>query len=112
MNVILGLPLCDSIVPSEDQHASEYLAACDERRAYISGFTGSAGLAIVTAVGKAQLFTDGRYFLQASKQLDDNWNLQKQGLKGVPTWQEYLEKVRFLQISRRLLHIQPFDLPI
>ena len=83
-----------SVVPSEDQHSSEYLAACDARRAYISGFTGSSGLAVIPATGKAQLFTDGRYFLQASQQLDDNWNLQKQGLKGVPTWQKYLEKVR------------------
>lgn len=95
------LPLCSmaipirgicSVVPSEDQHASEYLADCDARRAYISGFTGSAGLAVIT-ISKANLFTDGRYFLQASKQLDDNWVLQKQGLKDVPTWQEYIEKV-------------------
>lgn len=99
LNAMSGLSLCDSVVPSEDQHSSEYLAACDARRAFISGFTGSAGLAIVTATGKSQLFTDGRYFLQASKQLDDHWNLQKQGLKGVPTWQEYLEKVGLLQIS-------------
>lgn len=41
----------------------------------------------------AALFTDGRYFLQASQQLDDNWTLMKQGLPGVPTWQEYLVKV-------------------
>ncbi|CAO3670247.1 unnamed protein product [Rhizopus microsporus] len=40
----------------------------------------------------ASLFTDGRYFLQASQQLDDNWTLMKQGLPGVPTWQEYLVK--------------------
>jgi Xaa-Pro aminopeptidase len=97
-------------VPSEDQHASEYIATCDARRAYISGFTGSAGLAIITATGKAQLFTDGRYFLQASRQLDDNWELQKQGIKGVPTWQEYLEKVGFLQISNFSPVIQPSDL--
>ncbi|CAG8652193.1 25766_t:CDS:10, partial [Racocetra persica] len=38
----------------------------------------------------AALFTDGRYFLQASKQLDSNWTLMKQGLPDVPTWQEYL----------------------
>lgn len=87
------------MIPSEDQHSSEYLADCDARRAFISGFTGSAGLAIVSSVGKANLFTDGRYFLQASQQLDDNWVLQKQGLKDVPTWQEYLEKVRILSLS-------------
>ncbi|TFK37159.1 putative Xaa-Pro aminopeptidase P [Crucibulum laeve] len=79
------------IVPSEDQHSSEYLAHCDERRAYISGFNGSAGCAIVT-LDKAFLFTDGRYFLQAEKQLDQNWTLMKQGLPDVPTWQDFLHK--------------------
>jgi len=41
----------------------------------------------------AALFTDGRYFLQASKQIDHNWTLMKQGLPDVPTWQEYLVQV-------------------
>lgn len=44
---------------------------------------------------EAALFTDGRYFLQASQQLDDNWTLMKQGLPNVPTWQEYLVNVSF-----------------
>ena len=38
---------------------------------------------------KAALATDGRYFNQASKQLDSNWELLKQGLEEVPTWQEW-----------------------
>ncbi|KAI0824889.1 Creatinase/aminopeptidase [Trametes gibbosa] len=79
------------LVPTEDQHFSEYIARCDERRAFISGFTGSAGTAIVT-LQDAYLFTDGRYFLQASKQLDQNWTLMKQGLPDVPTWQDFLSK--------------------
>ncbi|PPQ70507.1 hypothetical protein CVT24_013277 [Panaeolus cyanescens] len=79
------------VVPSEDQHSSEYLAHCDERRAFISGFNGSAGCAIITA-DQGYLFTDGRYFLQAEKQLDQNWTLMKQGLPDVPTWQEFLHK--------------------
>jgi len=79
------------VIPSEDQHSSEYLAHCDERRAFISGFNGSAGCAIVT-LDKAFLFTDGRYFLQADKQLDGNWTLMKQGLPDIPTWQEFLHK--------------------
>ncbi|EKM56519.1 uncharacterized protein PHACADRAFT_253690 [Phanerochaete carnosa HHB-10118-sp] len=79
------------VVPSEDSHSSEYSAACDERRAYISGFTGSAGCAVITDK-EAFLFTDGRYFLQAEKQLDQNWTLMKQGLPDVPTWQEFLNK--------------------
>ncbi|OSD02643.1 Creatinase/aminopeptidase [Trametes coccinea BRFM310] len=79
------------VIPTEDQHFSEYIAQCDERRAYISGFTGSAGTAIVTPQN-AYLFTDGRYFLQASKQLDQNWTLMKQGFPDVPTWQDFLSK--------------------
>jgi hypothetical protein len=50
------------------------------------------GFAIVSK-NEAALFTDGRYFLQASEQLDDNWTLMKQGLPGVPTWQEYIVNV-------------------
>ncbi|KAI8141912.1 peptidase M24, structural domain-containing protein [Fennellomyces sp. T-0311] len=79
------------LIPSEDAHQSEYIADCDKRRHWISGFTGSAGYAIVST-DEAALFTDGRYFLQASEQLDSNWTLMKQGLPGVPTWQEYLVK--------------------
>ncbi|KAG8763971.1 hypothetical protein FRC11_007652, partial [Ceratobasidium sp. 423] len=79
------------VVVSEDQHSSEYLAKCDARRAFISGFDGSAGCAVISASG-AFLFTDGRYFLQAEQQLDSNWTLMKQGLPGVPTWQEFLAK--------------------
>jgi Xaa-Pro aminopeptidase len=48
------------VVPSEDAHMSEYVSACDERRAYISGFTGSAGIVVVTA-DAALCWTDGRY---------------------------------------------------
>ncbi|KAH7332769.1 putative Xaa-Pro aminopeptidase P [Rhizoctonia solani] len=79
------------VVVSEDQHSSEYLADCDARRAFISGFDGSAGCAVISTSG-AFLFTDGRYFLQAEQQLDSNWTLMKQGLPGVPTWQEFLAK--------------------
>ncbi|KAI1431616.1 aminopeptidase-like protein [Xylaria sp. CBS 124048] len=76
------------IVPSEDSHSSEYIAPCDARRAFISGFTGSAGCAVITH-DEAALATDGRYFNQAAKQLDDNWLLLKQGIQDVPTWQEW-----------------------
>ncbi|KAI6247274.1 putative Xaa-Pro aminopeptidase P [Erysiphe necator] len=76
------------IIPSEDSHSSEYIAACDARRSFITGFTGSAGCAVVT-LEKAALATDGRYFNQATKQLDSNWLLLKQGIQDVPTWQEW-----------------------
>lgn len=57
------------VVPSEDAHLSEYVAACDGRRAFLTSFTGSAGTALVTA-DAAYCWTDGRYFVQAAKQLD------------------------------------------
>ncbi|TGZ80215.1 putative Xaa-pro aminopeptidase P [Ascodesmis nigricans] len=76
------------VVPSEDAHNSEYTCKADARRAFITGFTGSAGCAVVTA-DKAALSTDGRYFNQAEHQLDANWELLKQGLPDVPTWQEW-----------------------
>ncbi|WFD23131.1 Xaa-Pro aminopeptidase [Malassezia equina] len=78
------------IVPSEDEHASEYPSDADLLRGYISGFNGSAGCALVT-MKEALLFTDGRYFLQASQQLEPNvWTLMKMGEPGVPTWQAWL----------------------
>ena len=56
------------------------------------GFTGSAGTAVVTS-DRAALFTDGRYFNQAAKQLDENWQLMKVGLIKVPTWQEWVADI-------------------
>jgi hypothetical protein len=57
---------------------NEFLADCDNRRAYISGFTGSAGTAIVTE-NEAYMWTDGRYFLQATEEMDQNWTLMREG---------------------------------
>ncbi|KAJ3343645.1 hypothetical protein HDU93_007526 [Gonapodya sp. JEL0774] len=79
------------IIPTEDPHQSEYIADCDKRRSWISGFTGSAGTAVVTST-LALLWTDGRYFLQASQQLDSNWTLMKSGIPDVPTKEEWLAK--------------------
>ncbi|KAL4556321.1 hypothetical protein LXL04_038969 [Taraxacum kok-saghyz] len=58
-----GINIDAYIIPSQDAHQSEFIAECYMRRAYISGFTGSAGTAVVTK-HKAALWTDGRYFLQ------------------------------------------------
>uniref|UniRef100_A0ACD5WWP4 Uncharacterized protein n=2 Tax=Avena sativa TaxID=4498 RepID=A0ACD5WWP4_AVESA len=66
------------LVPSEDAHQSEYVSERDKRRQFISGFTGSAGLALITAK-EALLWTDGRYFLQATQQLSDRWKLMRMG---------------------------------
>uniref|UniRef100_A0A2P2HW66 Xaa-Pro aminopeptidase 1-like n=1 Tax=Hirondellea gigas TaxID=1518452 RepID=A0A2P2HW66_9CRUS len=72
-------PLHAYIIPSEDAHQSEYTAECDQRRAFISGFTGSMATAVVTDT-TAALWTDGRYYLQAEWEMDENWTLMKQGL--------------------------------
>ncbi|KAI7738673.1 hypothetical protein M8C21_000323 [Ambrosia artemisiifolia] len=71
-------PLDALVVPSEDYHQSEYVSARDKRRAFVSGFTGSAGLALITK-NEALLWTDGRYFLQAEQQLSDEWRLMRMG---------------------------------
>src|SRR5262245_44837482 len=57
------------LVPHGDEYANEYLPACAERLAFVTGFTGSAGTAVV-AKDKAALFVDGRYILQAPRQVD------------------------------------------
>ncbi|XP_005310962.1 xaa-Pro aminopeptidase 2 isoform X1 [Chrysemys picta bellii] len=64
------------IVPATDAHMSEYIAERDARLAWISGFTGSAGTGVVTTK-KAALWTDSRYWTQAERQMDCNWELQK-----------------------------------
>ncbi|MCC8945718.1 aminopeptidase P family protein [Bradyrhizobium sp. Arg62] len=57
------------VVPRADEQQNEYVAASEERLAWLTGFTGSAGLAIVLSK-EAALFVDGRYTLQAGKQVD------------------------------------------
>lgn len=69
------------IVPSADIHFNEYLPKCFTDRAFMSGFTGSAGTLIVLE-NEAHLFTDGRYWLQAQKELTGSLiKLQKQSLE-------------------------------
>ncbi|TYG96558.1 hypothetical protein ES288_A11G360400v1 [Gossypium darwinii] len=87
-----GIGIDAYIIPSQDAHQSEFIAECYMRRAYISGFTGSAGTAVVTK-DKAALWTDGRYFLQAEKQLSSSWILMRAGSLGVPTTSEWLNDV-------------------
>ncbi|KAM3704873.1 hypothetical protein ACJW30_03G039600 [Castanea mollissima] len=87
-----GIDIDAYIVPSQDAHQSEFIAECYMRRAYISGFTGSAGTAVITK-DKAALWTDGRYFLQAEKQLNSCWILMRAGNPGVPTTSEWLNDV-------------------
>uniref|UniRef100_A0A8I7BC37 Xaa-Pro aminopeptidase n=1 Tax=Hordeum vulgare subsp. vulgare TaxID=112509 RepID=A0A8I7BC37_HORVV len=71
-------PIHALLIPSEDAHQSEYVSERDKRRQFLSGFTGSAGLALITT-REALLWTDGRYFLQAINQLSDRWRLMRMG---------------------------------
>ena len=64
-----NLSLAGFLVPRADAYQGEYVAPGDERLAWITGFTGSAGFAIVLA-GEAALFVDGRYTIQADEQTD------------------------------------------
>ena len=78
------------IIPTSDPHMSEYPADCWKHREWISGFTGSAGTVIITA-DKAGLWTDSRYFLQASTQLEGTGiELFKMMLPETPTIPEFL----------------------
>ncbi len=78
------------IVPSSDNHQSEYVGEHFKCREFISGFTGSAGTVIVTK-DEAGLWTDGRYFIQAENQLKGTGiKLFKMGEEGVPTTDEFI----------------------
>ena len=85
-----GVAIC--IVPTNDFHGSEYINEYFRSRQFISGFTGSAGT-LVVCEDSAYLWTDGRYFLQASLQLKESGiELMKTGEPGVPEIDEFLEK--------------------
>lgn len=80
------------IVYSADPHMSEYLPEEWKEREWLSHFTGSAGLVVVTEQ-KAGLWTDSRYFVQAAEELKDSGiTLFKQGVEGVPTYTEWLKE--------------------
>lgn len=80
------------IIPTSDPHQSEYLADYYKTREFISGFTGSAGTALVT-LNEALVWTDSRYFIQASKELArSEFKLMKMGVEGYPSLLEYLDE--------------------
>lgn len=81
------------LIPTADYHESEYVGEYFKCRKFITGFTGSAGIAVVT-MEDAGLWTDGRYFVQAARQLEGSgFRLQKMGQEGVPTIREYLKEM-------------------
>jgi len=80
------------IFPSTDAHQSEYVADHWQGRAWISGFNGSAGTAVVT-MHSAAMWTDSRYFLAAEEQLQGTeYQLMKLKIEGTPTIAEWLAK--------------------
>ena len=84
-----GVDAC--LIPTSDFHGSEYVGDYFKCREYISGFTGSAGTLVVT-LDEAGLWTDGRYFLQAAKQLyGSGITLMRERQPGVPSIEEYLK---------------------
>lgn len=80
------------VVPTADFHSSEYVSDYFKVRKFLSGFTGSAGTLVISQK-EAGLWTDGRYFVQAAKQIaDTEVVLYKMGEEGVPTIEDYLAK--------------------
>ena len=78
------------IVYSADPHMSEYLPSEWQERAWLSGFTGSAGFVVVTK-DKAGLWTDGRYFTQAPAELEGSGiDLFKDGMEGTPNYIDWI----------------------
>lgn len=80
------------IVPTADFHQSEYVGGYFKSRKYITGFSGSAGTAVITK-DEARLWTDGRYFIQAAKQLEGTIvELMKMGEPEVPSLEDYVKQ--------------------
>ena len=80
------------LVPTDDFHGSEYVGDYFKCRKYITGFTGSAGTAVIMQ-DMAGLWTDGRYFIQAAQQLEGTpVTLFKMGEPDVPTIHKFLEE--------------------
>ena len=78
------------MVPTDDNHQSEYGGEHFKARAFITGFTGSAGTAVITK-DTAGLWTDGRYFIQAEQQLSGSGvKLFKMGEPDVPTVEDFM----------------------
>lgn len=81
------------IIPSSDPHNSEYTPDRWKVREWATGFTGSAGTAVITR-NEGALWTDSRYFIQAEQQLQDTpFTLMREGEAGVPSMMEWLNEV-------------------
>ena len=82
------------IVKDSDEHSSEYVNDYFKFRTKLSGFTGSNGTLLI-GLKEAWLFTDGRYFVQAQKELEGtDIKLMRMGTSGVPTFKEFLSSLK------------------
>lgn len=99
------------LVPSTDEHLNEYLPLWRRRREFLSGFTGSAG-DLVVGREEAWLYTDGRYHLQAEKELEGTGiTLMKVGARGVPGLGTHLQQ-RARERSGLRTGVDPMVLPL
>ena len=80
------------LIPMDDFHQSEYVSEYFKTIRHITGFTGDSCNVVVTQ-DEAKFFTDGRFFIQAERELYDGVDLMKMGEKGVPTLTQYIETV-------------------
>ena len=97
------------LVLSSDAHLNEYVPAYQRRRAAISGFTGSAGDALISPEG-SHLFVDSRYYLQAEREVDPAWfRVHKLGMEGAYTLLSWLTEMERQRGSLRV-GFDPFTL--
>ncbi|KAH0478888.1 MAG: hypothetical protein KVP17_000249 [Porospora cf. gigantea B] len=83
---------------SDDSHASESPCDHDDRRKELTGFTGSAGTALVS-MDQAWLWTDGRYFVQAEAELASEWTLMKGGLPDTKTIKDVIKNTESSELQ-------------
>jgi len=83
---LMAAKLDGFLIPHEDEYQNEYLPDCNERLMWATGFTGSAGAAVVMT-DNAAVFVDGRYTLQVGAQVDEKlYAFKRLEDKGVTTW--------------------------
>src|SRR5258708_6737135 len=92
------------VIPSIDEFHNEFVPQHLRRLEWISGFTGSNGVAIISDT-HALLYTDGRYLLQARKQLHDSWEVLDMNKPESCAWFEYLRGKRLGYDP--MLHTEP-----
>lgn len=87
------------VVPSEDEHLSEYPSPADRRLKFLTGFTGSAGTALVSR-STAKLYVDSRYWIMAPQQVSKAWSVKSVGDGKQAGWAAELLAVRRASFRR------------